>query len=91
MHFVLNAQTLSFTYHAQPAPSFRDVSRELGAGERLLLTGPSGCGKSMLARCLAGLGSIHHLAADELRGARVLRCIEKLFRVGDFDESTAEQ
>ena len=32
-----------------------DVSLEICAGERVLITGPSGCGKTTLTRCLNGL------------------------------------
>ena len=63
----LEAQNLSYTYHAQSTPSFRDVSLNVGASERLLITGSSGCGKSTLARCLAGL--IPHLYKGTLQGA----------------------
>jgi energy-coupling factor transport system ATP-binding protein len=66
MHPVLSARALSYTYHAQRAPSFRDVSLTIGAGERLLITGSSGCGKSTLARCLVGL--IPHLYHGKLDG-----------------------
>ena len=62
----LDAQSLTYTYHGQPTPSFRDVSLGVRAGERLLITGSSGCGKSTLARCLAGL--IPHLYKGTLEG-----------------------
>ena len=55
----LEASALTYTYHAQAAASFADVSLSAAAGECLLITGPSGCGKSTLARCLVGL--IPHL------------------------------
>ena len=67
MPHALDAQSLTYTYHGQPTPSFRDVSLDVRAGERLLITGSSGCGKSTLARCLAGL--IPHLYKGKLEGA----------------------
>ncbi len=62
----LEAKAITYTYRAQPTPSFRDVSLGVNAGERLLITGASGCGKSTLARCLVGL--IPHLYNGELEG-----------------------
>ena len=67
MAHALDAQSLTYKYHGQPTPSFRDVSLDVRAGERLLITGASGCGKSTLARCLAGL--IPHLYKGKLEGA----------------------
>lgn len=36
-------------------PALRDISLELGKGERMVLAGPSGSGKSTLLLCIAGL------------------------------------
>ena len=63
----LETDDLAYTYHAQSIPSFQNVSLNVCAGERLLITGSSGCGKSTLARCLAGL--IPHLYNGTLDGA----------------------
>jgi energy-coupling factor transporter ATP-binding protein EcfA2 len=62
----LEANALTYSYHGQPAPSVRDVTLGVYAGERWLITGSSGCGKSTLARCLAGL--IPHLYKGKLEG-----------------------
>jgi energy-coupling factor transporter ATP-binding protein EcfA2 len=64
---LLEASDLTYSYHAQPAASVRNVSLAAGAGECLLITGASGCGKSTLARCLVGL--IPHLYKGKLEGA----------------------
>jgi energy-coupling factor transport system ATP-binding protein len=66
MPHALDVQSLAYTYHAQAAPSFQNVSLNVCAGECLLITGSSGCGKSTLARCLAGL--IPHLYKGTLQG-----------------------
>ena len=65
-HRAIVADAISYTYHGQPAPSVRDVSLSVQAGERWLITGDSGCGKSTLARCLVGL--IPHLYKGRLDG-----------------------
>ncbi|MBI5031181.1 MAG: ATP-binding cassette domain-containing protein [Chloroflexi bacterium] len=62
----LAAKDLAYTYHAQSTPSFQNVSLDVCAGERWLITGASSCGKSTLARCLVGL--IPHLYHGKLRG-----------------------
>jgi energy-coupling factor transporter ATP-binding protein EcfA2 len=63
---LLEANALTYSYHGQLAPSVRNVSLAVQAGERLLITGASGCGKSTLARCLVGL--IPHLYKGQLEG-----------------------
>ena len=63
---LLEASALTYSYHAQPAASVRNVSLAASAGECLLITGASGCGKSTLARCLVGL--IPHLYKGRLEG-----------------------
>jgi energy-coupling factor transport system ATP-binding protein len=65
-HHALEASALAFTYPNQATPSFREVSLQVNAGERQLITGSSGCGKSTLARCLVGL--IPHLYNGKLDG-----------------------
>ncbi len=62
----LAVDALTYTYHGQPKPSFRNISLALRPGEQLLITGSSGCGKSTLARCLVGL--IPHLYKGTLEG-----------------------
>ena len=62
----LRAESITYSYQGQPAPSVRDISLAVGAGERLLITGSSGCGKSTLARCLVGL--IPHLYKGQFEG-----------------------
>ncbi len=63
---ILQAHDLTYTYHAQATPSFREVTLAVGTHERLLITGSSGCGKSTLVRCLVGL--IPHLYKGTLQG-----------------------
>ncbi len=65
-HRSLEANALTYSYHGQLAPSVRNVSLTVRAGECLLITGASGCGKSTLARCLVGL--IPHLYKGRLEG-----------------------
>ncbi|TAM71732.1 MAG: ATP-binding cassette domain-containing protein, partial [Chloroflexota bacterium] len=49
----LSVRGVGLAYGA--AEVLRDVSFELGAGERLAVVGPNGAGKSSLLRCLTGL------------------------------------
>ena len=44
---------LSYSYDRQPL--LRNISLQLGKGERLALMGPSGCGKTTLLRIILGL------------------------------------
>jgi len=63
---LLIADQLTFSYAGRPAPGIQDVSLNVDAGERLLITGPSGSGKSTLTRCLVGV--IPHLYNGKLDG-----------------------
>ncbi|MBI3751212.1 MAG: ABC transporter ATP-binding protein [Chloroflexi bacterium] len=49
----LRLDHLTIAYRGRPA--VRDVSLEIGAGERVALVGPNGAGKSTLLRAVAGL------------------------------------
>ena len=51
----LIVQDLTFRYRDREAPSIRELSLELAAGQVLLVAGASGCGKTTLARCINGL------------------------------------
>lgn len=45
---------VSFSYAGADAPSLRDVTLTIGAGETIALVGPNGAGKSTLVKLLAG-------------------------------------
>ena len=55
-----------FQYHAQAAPTLRDISLSIRKGEKILILGPSGCGKSTLVHAMNGL--IPHSIKGEQTG-----------------------
>jgi energy-coupling factor transport system ATP-binding protein len=57
---VLSFHGVTYSYPGAPAPSLRDVSFELAAGEFCLLAGLSGQGKSTLLRAACGLAPHFH-------------------------------
>ncbi len=57
---LIRAEGLSHHYRGATRPALRDVSFELEAGGRLLLTGPSGSGKSTLLSLLGGLERVRN-------------------------------
>jgi energy-coupling factor transporter ATP-binding protein EcfA2 len=51
----LVVENLTFRYRDREAPSLRDISLQVRAGELLLLAGASGSGKTTFIRCVNGL------------------------------------
>jgi energy-coupling factor transport system ATP-binding protein len=62
----LAIERLSYTYAGAAAPSLREVSLEIGAGEFVVLAGRSGSGKTSLMR--AGCGLVPHFHGGEIEG-----------------------
>lgn len=54
----VSIRNVSKLYPGSAAPSVRNISLEVGAGEFVVLVGPSGCGKSTFLRMIAGLESL---------------------------------
>lgn len=52
---LVQAEHITFTYNQANAPTLKDVSFKIYAGEIKLIAGSSGCGKSTFANLLAGL------------------------------------
>jgi len=52
---MVKIENLWLTYPGAAAPSVKDISLEIKAGEFLTLLGPSGCGKTSTLRSVAGL------------------------------------
>lgn len=63
----VRAQSWSWRFGTRANPVPRDISLEIAAGERVLLTGPSGSGKStFLAACAGVLGDDQGIAHGDL-------------------------
>jgi len=52
---MINIQNVSFSYEQADAPSLKNISLSIKAGECVLLCGKSGCGKTTLIRLLCGM------------------------------------
>ncbi|MGB8004476.1 MAG: ATP-binding cassette domain-containing protein [Gaiellaceae bacterium] len=91
------AERLTFTYPDATAPSLRDVSLELDAGEVVAVLGPSGSGKSTLLRAFAGLvphfhgGRFEGRVEVDGRDTRVVRPAELAGTVASVFQDPEEQ
>ncbi|ADK82678.1 ABC transporter ATP-binding protein [Sediminispirochaeta smaragdinae] len=52
---LLSFETFSFRYKSQKAPTLKEISLRVEAGEKILIVGPSGSGKTTLGSCINGL------------------------------------
>jgi energy-coupling factor transport system ATP-binding protein len=81
---LIQFENFSFQYHAQSAPTLKNINLTIRAGEKILIAGPSGCGKSTLMHCMNGL--IPFAYPGEIKGDLTL-CGQSIKNLSIFEIS----